>query len=379
MAEVLRVLVVATSYEPSIGGSSTFQWELTRRIAQRGHTVHVLTPRLKGLPRTERKEGVLMTRLGPEGKVNRASFTLLATIHASRILRSYDIILGETFVGAIPSAMAARICNRPSILTVYEVFDNQWTGYLPNRRVLAESYKLVEKNLLRLQHDQYVALSNYTGKRLVRCGIDPKKIKVVPPGIDYGFWENSLARPERFRETQGIGERQVYSSFGRSGISKGFDYLLAAAKLVAAQRPDSRLYLVLNEGDLFAGLVRMIARSKDLREHVILGKSLTRTELRDVIAGSTFVVVPSLSEGFGFAVAETCALGTPIVATNAGSIPEVISGKHRLVEPANSIALAKAIVSGLDGLWNKTPNRRFEWDTTVDRYENLIREQRASV
>src|SRR5438477_582141 len=83
-------------------------------------------------------------------------------------------------------------------------------------------WKLVEKNLLRLQHDQYVALSNYTGKRLLRRGIDPEKIKVVPPGIDYGFWENSLARPERFRETQGIGERQVYSSFGRSGISKGF-------------------------------------------------------------------------------------------------------------------------------------------------------------
>jgi len=373
MTEMFRVLFVSDHFEPSIGGGSTYNAELTRRIAERGHTVHIVTPRSRDSPRTEAREGVSITRLGSEDIMGRAAFATLSTAFVMRILHSYDIVHGETFVAAVPSGIAGRVCNRPSMLTVYEVFAEQWRDYLPDRKVLARLYRLGERTTLRLDHDRYVAISDYTARRLEQQGVDRKLITMVHPGVDYNFWNRSAANPEKFRELNALGEGPVYSSFGRAGISKGFGYLLEAARLVFAQKPDSRLFLVLNEGDQFHALERMIFDSKDLRKHVVLKSRLPRTELRDAIAGSDLVAVPSLSEGFGFVVAETCAMGTPIVATNVGAIPEVVSGRHTLVSPADPVALATAILGGLDGQLHQTPIRKFSWAETTDQYERLFR------
>jgi len=57
---------------------------------------------------------------------------------------------------------------------------------------------------------------------------------------------------------------------------------------------------------------------------------VSRSELPSYIAASDCIVVPSLSEGFGFAAAESCAMGKLIVASNVASLPEVVSGKFYL-------------------------------------------------
>jgi glycosyltransferase involved in cell wall biosynthesis len=54
-------------------------------------------------------------------------------------------------------------------------------------------------------------------------------------------------------------------------------------------------------------------------------------------------VLPSLLEGFGLPLAESMACGTPIVATTAGSIPEVVGDAGLLVPPMNATALAEAL------------------------------------
>lgn len=55
-------------------------------------------------------------------------------------------------------------------------------------------------------------------------------------------------------------------------------------------------------------------------------------------------MVPSLVEGFGFAAAETCALGKEIIVTNAAALPEVVSGKVRFVEPSSPFDIVQAVV-----------------------------------
>jgi len=60
--------------------------------------------------------------------------------------------------------------------------------------------------------------------------------------------------------------------------------------------------------------------------------------------------VPSLYEGFGLPAAEAMACGTPVVASRAGALPEVLAtgGGGILVPPGDAEALAKAIASLLD-------------------------------
>jgi glycosyltransferase involved in cell wall biosynthesis len=99
------------------------------------------------------------------------------------------------------------------------------------------------------------------------------------------------------------------------------------------------------------------------------------------IAASDLVVVPSLSEGFGFTAAEASAMGRAIVATYAGSLPEVIINNVSgiLVKPRSENELADAICFLLEnaevrermGKMGAKLMKRFSWERTIDELERL--------
>lgn len=70
-------------------------------------------------------------------------------------------------------------------------------------------------------------------------------------------------------------------------------------------------------------------------------------------------------------------MGVPVVATRAGSIPEIISGRHVLVEPDLPTAIAEGVIQISRGEWQETPLKTFSWDTMLDTYESLYREMLA--
>ena len=93
---------------------------------------------------------------------------------------------------------------------------------------------------------------------------------------------------------------------------------------------------------------------------------------------------PSLDEGFGFPLLEAQAVGLPIVATLAGSIPEVAGAGAELVPVGDRDALAAALATVLDdedrrrdlvaaGRANVT---RFSWSATADAMVDLYRRVR---
>jgi glycosyltransferase involved in cell wall biosynthesis len=55
-------------------------------------------------------------------------------------------------------------------------------------------------------------------------------------------------------------------------------------------------------------------------------------------------------EGFGFTTLEACLLNKIVIASNAGSIPEVISGKHILIEPGSTVAIVKGCIQAYNGV-----------------------------
>ena len=63
----------------------------------------------------------------------------------------------------------------------------------------------------------------------------------------------------------------------------------------------------------------------------------------DLLAGATVFAYPSLYEGFGFPPLEAMRAGVPVVASTAGSLPEILGDAARLVEPTDVDALAAAI------------------------------------
>jgi len=67
-------------------------------------------------------------------------------------------------------------------------------------------------------------------------------------------------------------------------------------------------------------------------------------------------------------------LDIPVVATRVGSIPEVISGRHVLVEPNSPKAIADGVVRIWQGQWEETQRKSFSWDDMIDTYEKIYKE-----
>ncbi|MGH7822106.1 MAG: glycosyltransferase, partial [Candidatus Binatia bacterium] len=75
-----------------------------------------------------------------------------------------------------------------------------------------------------------------------------------------------------------------------------------------------------------------------------------RTDVADLMVAADVVVLPSVAEAFGLALAEALYLGTPVVASRVGGIPEIVEdGVDGLLVPAGDrFALATSIASLLE-------------------------------
>lgn len=131
---------------------------------------------------------------------------------------------------------------------------------------------------------------------------------------------------------------------------KGLIYLIRAYRMLLADHPDLELVVVgrLREGQTMDELNRL-----GIRDRVKFISGLSGEDIRDLYAEATIAVSPSVYEGFGFPAGEALSCGVPLVATDGGSLPEVVGDAGIVVPHSNPPALARAI----DGLL-RDENRR---------------------
>ena len=130
---------------------------------------------------------------------------------------------------------------------------------------------------------------------------------------------------------------------GTLNIQKGMQYLIDAMPKILKEFPQSCLEIV-GEGPYRRVLEKQIRKMK-LSSKIKLTGFIK--EIEEKMTEFDIYVQPSLSESFGLAIIQAMSLGLPVVATNTGGIPEVVTtGKSGiLVEPANPEALAGGILT----------------------------------
>ncbi len=163
--------------------------------------------------------------------------------------------------------------------------------------------------------------------------VSPEKIKTVGNGIDLDL----------FRPLPGVSRGEVDILFvgNAEDRKKGIRYLLEALSLM-----DGHLKLtVVDDGLPHKTLAPWMVKRLGLEERVVFTGKVSDEELVRLYCSAGVVAVPSLFEGFGLPAAEAMACGTPVVATTAGALPEVIEDgvSGLLVPPASPRAIAQAI------------------------------------
>ncbi len=164
--------------------------------------------------------------------------------------------------------------------------------------------------------------------------------KVVPNAVDLPALDSPVESGEKDRRVR----RDVLVA-GRLVRVKGFDIVIDAwARIAAAPASSGHRLLVAGDGPELEAL-RDQADQAGIGSRVWFLGRLDRAALAETMSRAALVVVPSREEAFGLTAAEALALGTPVVASRVGGLPELLAdgAAGRLVTPGSSEELAAAI------------------------------------
>lgn len=206
-------------------------------------------------------------------------------------------------------------------------------------------------------------------------GVLPSQIQVVPLGVD----------TEVFRPSQRRARGRIIAIASADVPLKGVNHLLhAVARLRAERDLDVQLVSKLERN----GPTEKLIAELGISDIVTISSGLTDSELAALLASAEIACIPSLYEGFSLPAVEAMASGTPIVASRAGALPEVLGTDGdcaRLVAPGDVDELARVLGDLLDSpteLARLGANGRrraenvFSWESvaaqTVSVYERAI-------
>ncbi|MHB1294760.1 MAG: glycosyltransferase family 4 protein [Anaerolineae bacterium] len=193
-----------------------------------------------------------------------------------------------------------------------------------------------------------IADSEATRADLVRAyGVPPEKVCVAyPAGMEGLAPVSDPAELARVRERYGTGERYLLY-VGTLQPRKNLAALVDAFRVLVQQGridADVRLVLAGKRGWLYDVIAAAVEHA-GLGERIILPGYVDAEDLAALLSGALAFVFPSLYEGFGLPVLEAMACDTPVICSNASSLPEVVGDAALLVDPHNVAALADAMAA----------------------------------
>ena len=366
-----HILFCLDYYPPHIGGAEVLFRNLAEGLARANWEVDVITQRVEGSVAEEVKNGVHIRRINTFG--TRYLFPLLCLPALWKASKNADILHCTTFASTLPAWLVAKLRKFPLVLTVHEVWVGKWKLFSDASWLTNTINDLIERFIYWFDYQNYIAVSHATERALGAIGKPNDKITTIYNGIDYNHWKPDLEAREKLRTELGLQDNYCFFFSGRPGRSKGLPTLLKAFAETAKEHPHARLLALLSNNKAVAKgyneALQLIAEL-GIQEKVIVHEPVPYAELPHYVMCADTVVVPSFSEGFGFAAVEACALERPVIATDNASLPEVVSGKVLLVPPRDEKVLVEAMHKAMNGEFTEIPRREF---TNEENIENHIR------
>jgi len=244
--------------------------------------------------------------------------------------------------------------------------------------------RLVQARLVR-RAQSVITVSKYSKRQIVaRFELPPERVVVIyeAPSAHYRPLNQHLAVEQVERK---YGFRGYILAFASAAPRKNIGKLMEAyARLEEHLRQQHPLVLIcthFSEHSRWAAQAAALGLSRD----VILVDRVTDDDLLLLYNAASLFVFPSLEEGFGLPPLEAMACGTPVVASNTSSMPEVLGDAALLVSPTDTDALTEAMTTVLTtpALAEQLAQRglahsqRFSWEKTARQtlavYESVAR------
>ena len=146
--------------------------------------------------------------------------------------------------------------------------------------------------------------------------------------------------------------KKIILSVGNQSEVKGHIYLIKAMKILVEQKKNVVCYLV-GTGKL-TNNYKKVVQDLGLKNSIFFEGHVNHKVLPIFYSASNLFVLPSLNEGTPNVLLEAMGCGIPIVATNVGGVPDLITDNRIgcIVNPKDSEALAKSISNCIEKDWD---------------------------
>ena len=166
--------------------------------------------------------------------------------------------------------------------------------------------------------DCFLSISNYNYKNLVRFGVNKEKIIFHPVGIDINNFQ--FKWQERNKAPSPI----IVLTVARLVEEKGLKYSIMAINEIFKKNLDLTLkYYIVGEGLLDESLKKLV-KKLELEDDVKFLGVMNRIEVAREMSKAHIFLLPSVAEALPVVLMEAQAIGLPVIATNVGSVEEVV-------------------------------------------------------
>ncbi len=375
MSRPLRVCIVGYRGNMHCGGQGVYIWFLARELARLGHHVDVFVGppfpdpmpfagEVVTLPNQQfwakwfmRDWARFLPRPNPLRVFEPLNFYELASSRlgflpepfafsvralrtmAGRLRRGvrYDLVHDVQCLGY--GLLGIRALGLPMVTTIHHPLTVDRRASFVRDQTMTDAigtmqfYPIGMQSFVARRMDRVLTSSEASGREILRdFGVRRDRLAMVWNGLDTDLYSPDPALPRDESEILCVGRA--------SDPNKGIKTLIAALA-----RLPSPVRLTLVDAGSTGNDARKWARALGCEDRLAITGRIPTEELVNLYRRAALVVVPSRYEGFGLPAVEAMACGTPVVATSAGALPEVMRvGSGGLLVPRDDPeALAKAI------------------------------------
>ena len=365
-----------------VGGGEQNAHQITKHLNEFGERVTVVTTSRRGHAETEKAFdkscGYPVERF--DSKVGsgqwltpffyrRGLFEIVGA--ARRASADYIILNNAASTLDLSALLASRLTRKPLFTVTHDVIPSTF----PWRAAHDLVFRMASRN---------VCVSSYTAGLVAARGVDPRKISVIPDGVDLREVDSrrnrtgSSARVDAAFPDRG----PVVLSVARLSPSKGIQRVIAAMPRIVSEVPGTR-YVIVGDGEYREHLTRLADASPVADAITFLG-ALNDDEKFDCYSRCDVFAQPSEIEWLGTVYLEAGAFGKPVVGGRVGGVPEaVVHGETGLlVDPRSESEVAKALIRllknpdearRLGDNGRRRVRNEFTWEASARKFLSVIR------
>ena len=235
--------------------------------------------------------------------------------------------------------LIGNFCRVLKINTLHHYRTPEMIGYMRaayRRRAFAASARAA---------DCIVANSHSTCEDICKfLNVDTRKVKVVWEAVDNSFAPVPFERLSSVRKRYGLNKDYILFSSTLWPYKNAETLIRSFAKTVIGHGLDYELLLVGRVDDpSYEERLKRTAQQAMVADRVRFMGFFPNREMAPLYSAARVFVYPSLSETFGKPLVEAMRCGVPIVASNTGSIPEVLGDAGLMVDPLDVDEMANAV------------------------------------